>query len=331
MNDVAVVVIGRNEGDRLISCLDSLLSQLSDHSKIVYVDSGSTDQSCESAIERGVTVVELNLSIPFTAARARNAGFSKVLELFPHIKYVQFIDGDCELLDGWLEAASTVLLQDPKTVAVCGWRCERFPTRTVFNRICDVEWHSGNVGETPHFGGDVMIRVSALTAVEGYNDFVIAAEDDELSVRLRHQGGTIIRIDRDSTIHDANMHMVSQWFRRAIRGGYAYAQVHDLHGAPPERKFFKDVLRNWIWGALLPFLAIIAWPATHGISLLLFLRYPITALRVILNIHKQGYSWMHSLSWGISCTLSVFPGMIGVIKFHFDDFFHQPRQLIEYK
>ena len=53
---VGAVVIGRNEGDRLIRCLDSLRQRVA---TIVYVDSGSTDGSRTVAERRGAIVVSL--------------------------------------------------------------------------------------------------------------------------------------------------------------------------------------------------------------------------------------------------------------------------------
>ena len=42
---------------------------------------------------------------PFTAARARNEGYAALVKLQPNTRFVQFIDGDCELVSGWLETA----------------------------------------------------------------------------------------------------------------------------------------------------------------------------------------------------------------------------------
>jgi glycosyltransferase involved in cell wall biosynthesis len=325
---VGVVVIGRNEGDRLVRSLDSVVDGLR---PVVYVDSGSTDGSCEAARDRGVTVVNLDLSLPFTAARARNAGFEQLREQSPQIEYVQFIDGDCEVVVGWLEAAAIALDQNPTVVAVCGWRRERYPDRSPYNRICDVEWRMGHVGETTHFGGDVMLRANAFAAVGGYNSGVIAAEDDELSVRLRQATGSILRIDHDSTLHDANIHRLSQWWQRAKRCGYAYAQVSSLHGAPPERKFVKEIRRTWLWGVLVPLSAIALTPFTVGLSLLVLGRYPLAALRTILGTRKRGFSWGESIPWGLSCGASVFPEAFGVIKFTGDRLLHRQHKIIEYK
>lgn len=331
MSRIGIVAIGRNEGKRLICCLDSLRSQLEPDVPIVYVDSGSTDGSREAAIERGVEVVQLDLSIPFTAARARNAGFYHLQQQHPEVEYVQFVDGDCEVVTGWIEAAAHTLDQDAQVVAVCGWRRERYPEQSAYNRICDVEWHSGNVGNTHSFGGDVMIRAKALATVGGYDNGVIAAEDDELSVRLRQAGGIIRRIDQDSTIHDANMHHLSQWWQRAKRCGYAYAQVSHMHGAPPERKFVKEVQRTWLWGVAVPLVSLIAALPTHSLSLLLLARYPVTALKVILGSRRQGFTWADSLAWGLSCGASVIPEASGLIKFQLDRLQNRQAQIIEYK
>lgn len=325
---IGVVVIGRNEGEHLIRSLDSVVEG---SRAVVYVDSGSTDESVVIAHERGVEVVDLDMSVPFTAARARNAGFERLRSQHPEVEYVQFIDGDCEVIEGWLEAAAETLDANPEVVAVCGWRRERHPERSIYNRICDVEWRMGSVGTTLSFGGDVMIRAEALAAVRGYDSSVIAAEDDELSVRLRQTNGKLLRIDWDSTRHDADLHSASQWWQRAKRCGYAYAQVSQMHGAPPERKFIKEVWRTWIWGVFVPLGALALTPSTHGLSWIAFGRYPLTVLQVVFKTRRQGFSWNESLVWGLSCGASVFPEAVGTVKFHLNRLRNKQHEIIEYK
>ncbi|HAX76126.1 MAG TPA: glycosyltransferase [Cyanobacteria bacterium UBA11372] len=326
---IGVVVIGRNEGSRLIRSLESVVDK---SRPVVYVDSGSTDGSCQVARDRNVEVVELDMSVPFTAARARNAGFDRLREKYPEVEYVQFIDGDCEVVPGWIEAATETLDNSRDVVAVCGWRRERYPERSVYNRICDVEWRIGPVGEILCFGGDVMIRAAALAAVGGYNPKVIAAEDDELGVRLRQNGGKLRRIDQNSTLHDAEMHRLSQWWQRAKRCGYAYALVSHMHGALPERKFIKEVRDTWLWGAIFPLAALAMMLPTKGISLIAFGRYPLSALRTIDKTRRrQGFSWKDSIAWGLSCAMSSFPQAFGAVKFHRDRLQNKQHEIIEYK
>ncbi|MCH2106117.1 MAG: glycosyltransferase family 2 protein, partial [Planctomycetes bacterium] len=112
-----VVVIGRNEGERLRRCLASLgRSGL----PVVYVDSASTDRSRQVAREHGVHVVELDESAQLSAARARNEGLTTLLELVPDCELVCFLDGDCELASGWIDHAREFLAAHPRVAAVAG-------------------------------------------------------------------------------------------------------------------------------------------------------------------------------------------------------------------
>src|SRR3954471_21372395 len=94
LSNVGVVVIGRNEGERLRRCLSSLPGSVS---RVIYVDSGSVDGSVELALTLGAHVVPLDLTAPFTAARARNAGLARLLDETAAPGFVLTIDGDCEL------------------------------------------------------------------------------------------------------------------------------------------------------------------------------------------------------------------------------------------
>lgn len=121
---IDAVVIGRNEGVRLIACLDSLAGQVR---RVVYVDSGSTDGSVAEAEARGVEVVALDMRQPFTAARARNAGLARLAEMPFPAALVQLMDGDCSLDPAWLATAAAFLAEQPQVAVVCGRRRERHP------------------------------------------------------------------------------------------------------------------------------------------------------------------------------------------------------------
>ena len=244
MSSIGVVVIGRNEGNRLKECLLSVLGNVK---TVVYVDSASSDGSVELARRLGVEVVELDLSIPFTAARARNAGFEYLLQIEPSVEFVQFVDGDCLVVEGWLQKATKVLNDKPEIVVVCGRRREEFPINSVYNRLCDIEWNTP-VGEAKACGGDAMMRVLALKQVGGFNPTLIAGEEPELCVRLRQAGGKIMRIDAEMTLHDAQITHFKQWWKRSIRNGHAYAEGAWMHGKPPEKHWLKESRRIWVWG-----------------------------------------------------------------------------------
>ncbi len=329
MSSAGVVVIGRNEGERLVKSLDSVVGRV-DH--VVYVDSGSTDDSVANARARGAEVVDLDMAIPFTAARARNAGWRRLVEVAPEVDAVLFIDGDCEVLSGFLDAALEVLKRDPEVVAVCGYRRERYPERSIYNRVCDVEWRSGPVGDCKAFGGDVVIRRAALEGVRGYDESVIAAEDDELGIRLRAAGGRIHRIDVESTLHDAAMTRLDQWWKRAVRCGYAYAQVNDMHGrTTPDHYFEGEKRRSLVWGAAVPAAAVGLAPVTAGASLGLLGLYPVQAVRIARGAARRGLEREDAWAWGVSCAFSKIPEAYGIAKYHLDKARQKRPEIIEYK
>ncbi|MEJ0005652.1 MAG: glycosyltransferase family A protein [Steroidobacteraceae bacterium] len=244
-----VVVIGRNEGERLRRCLESLGAL---RATSIYVDSGSTDGSIALARDYGVAVVNLEMSEPFTAARARNAGFRKLLQIHPSLDYLFFVDGDCEVIPGWVDRAVEFLGQSPEVAVVFGYRRERYPFASVYNRICDLEWQDIPVGEAKTCGGDIVARVAAIKQVDGYRPDMICGEEPEMCVRLRQQRWRIWRIDTNMTLHDAAMDRFGQWWKRMMRGGFGYAQGAHIHGMSPERHWVSEYRRIWMWGAADP-------------------------------------------------------------------------------
>lgn len=327
LSTTGLVAIGRNEGERLRLCLESVVNQVA---QVVYVDSGSTDGSVQLARSLGVEVVELDLSIPFTAARARNAGFARLLELSPHLDYVQFVDGDCEVVHGWLDRAQQELDANPHAVVICGRRRERFPKATIYNRLCDIEWNTP-IGEALACGGDAMMRISALRAVGGYNPTLIAGEEPELCVRLRQNGGKILRIDSEMTLHDAQMTHFSQWWKRSVRAGYAYAEGAFLHGAPPEQHWVKETRSIRLWGLIVPSIALVGALPTQGWSLLLLMGHGVMTFRIYQYSCKiAGYAPPDALLFASACMLAKFPQAQGQLRFYWGRVFNQPSQLIEY-
>ena len=195
------VVIGRNEGERLLNCLKSVENVVD---WVVYADSGSSDGSPEAARAMGVYTVELDNAAPFTAARGRNAGLKRLLEICPSAQYVQFVDGDCELVEDWFKHARGTLDTHLDVAVVFGRLRERYPDRSVYNRLCDMEWNTP-VGETASCGGIAVMRVRALQECGGFDEGLIAGEEPELCFRLRAKGWKILRIESDMGRHDAAM------------------------------------------------------------------------------------------------------------------------------
>ena len=320
----AVVVIGRNEGERLRLCLASVQPRAA---LVVYVDSGSTDGSPAMATAMGVVVVPLDMTIPFTAARARNEGFRRVLSLLPGVTYVQFVDGDCEVNASWMDVATSFLEAHPDVAAVCGRRRERFPERSVFNRLCDAEWDTP-IGETKSCGGDVLMRADALTQAGGYRDDMIAGEEPELCVRMRKLGWKVWRLDAEMTLHDAAMTRWSQWWWRSVRTGHAFAEGVALHGAPPERHRVHAYRSAWTWGVVIPIVIVLLAILIGPLALLALLLYPLQVLRIAA---KSSGPWGHRMTRALFLVLGKLPEAVGQVKFLWDRRSGAAARIIEYK
>ncbi|OJU89303.1 MAG: glycosyl transferase [Burkholderiales bacterium 66-5] len=316
---IGLVVIGRNEGERLRRCLQSVLGE---GRQVVYVDSGSTDGSVELARSLGAQVVALDMRQPFTAARARNAGWRALLLQAPQVRYVQFIDGDCEMNAGWLAAAQAFLDGHPQHAVVAGRLRERHPERSIYNRLCDIEWDTP-VGDTKACGGIAMVRATPLQAVGGFRDDLIAGEEPELCVRLRAAGWKIYRLDAEMALHDAAMLHWRQWWRRTMRGGFAYAQGAWLHGAAPERHWVRETMRALAWGAGVPLLALVAVVAFGAWGLAVVLIYPLQMLRLALKMRDPRRAFfLVAGKWAEAW---------GAIRFYWGRLLQRRQGIIEYK
>ncbi len=322
---LGVVVIGRNEGERLVSCFASLRPLAA---RTVYVDSGSSDDSLSVSGLLGIPTLELDPSRPFTAARARNEGFAFLLRLYPQLHYVQFVDGDCQLAPEWPQQAADFLARHPRIGVVWGQQREKYPQQSLYNRLCDLEWQQCPSGETQECGGNALIRVSALRQVRGYRAELICGEEPELCVRLRRAGWRIWRLDAKMTLHDAAMYHFRQWWRRMLRGGYAFAQGAYLHGAGPERHWVYQSCRAWLWGLCLP-VAVIGGVASCGYpALLLLLAYPLQIVRIALRGRRSSAdNWLHASA----LVLAKFPELLGQLSFLMHYLVGAQARLIEYK
>jgi glycosyltransferase involved in cell wall biosynthesis len=328
MRNVGIVAIGRNEGERLHRCLNSVIGR---GLTLVYVDSGSTDGSIEQARDLGVEVVELDLSRPFSAARARNEGFERLCQINPEIRVVQFVDGDCEVIDGWLDRAVRTLEDHPDVAVVCGRRRERFPEQTVYNHLADLEWDSP-IGEAKACGGDALMRVAAVQEAGGYNPGIIAAEDDEICLRMRGKGWRVLRIDCDMTLHDMAMTRFGQWWRRSVRTGHAYAEGSAMYGLTPERHFVRQTRSTIFWGIVLPLVSIgLAWP-TWGASLLLMAGYPMLFWRTY-NYYaiQRGWPSADARLYAFWIVLAKAPHAVGLLRYWIGTSIGRRCSVIDYR
>lgn len=329
---IGVVVIGRNEGERLKACLKSV-THLSER---VYVDSGSSDGSIDWARSQGVMVVDLAMPPGFTAARARNAGFQALLSRTPGLRFVQMLDGDCELAPQWVDAAINYLTHSPEVAVVFGQLRERNPKASLYNRLCATEW-SGPAGLVASCGGIAMFRAEALGAAGGYTDSMIAGEEPDLCFRMRGVGWRVVRIDEEMALHDAAMTRFSQYWRRAERGGHAFAELTHRHGWHGEPKWRRQILSIGFWAGALPFaiagfaaLAIFAHIGGAIVAAGLLLLYPFQVARLARRDRRR-MGGRDAAAGAILLMIGKFAQLRGIMRYWRNQRSGRASGLIEYK
>ena len=325
---VGLVAIGRNEGERLIACIESALRSID---RIVYVDSGSTDDSVAQAKARGCEVVDLDTSIPFTAARARNAGAERMRERWPEVELVMFVDGDTELAPEWLATAADELDRQPEVAAVCGRLRERHPEASRYNQLCDVEWNQPP-GDTTECGGNAMWRMSAYRQTGGFDPTLIAGEEGEFCYRVRSHGWKVIRIATPMATHDASMTRLSQWWRRSVRAGYSYTELYWTHRHKPGRFKFKEVARIWTWGLIVPTaMTGLAVPTLGMSGVVGGLGYLRSAWHAFADARRRGYDPKVARSYALWTTMAKLPEIQGSLRYVRLSLLNRRSGLIEHK
>nr|WP_238717792.1 glycosyltransferase [Petrachloros mirabilis] len=326
--NLGVVVIGRNEGDRLKRCLASLPAGVI----AVYVDSGSTDGSVALAQSRGVLVEHLDLSVPFTAARARNRGWRRLVQTDAQLAYIQFMDGDCELSPDWCKTAYTWLEAYPDVAMVCGRLRERYPEASLYNQLCDLEWQQP-IGAIRACGGNAMGRVEAIQQVGGFNDRLIAGEEPEMCLRLRQHHWQIYNLEAEMAWHDARMTQFRQWWVRSQRAGHAYAEVSWLHRQEPERFWIRESHRAWIWALLIPGFGMGLFPLLKAKTLGWLGLYLLQGWKIYQHQTQQHPEREMRVAglYAIFCVLGKFPELQGQLQFHVNRLRGQHSEIMEYK
>jgi glycosyltransferase involved in cell wall biosynthesis len=323
---LSVVIIGRNEGERLARCIATAQAIAGwPASEILYVDSGSTDGSPRVAEQMGARL----LALPpggFTAARARNLGWREARG-----EMILFLDGDTLLHANFPLAALAEIEKSDRNAAAWGHRREIRPETSVYMRVLDLDW-AYPPGETPFFGGDVLVRRAALESVNGFDPELIAGEEPELCRRLRSLGWRIQHVDVPMTLHDLGITRFSQYWRRSQRAGFAYASVAARFKQTSDPFWSVEARRNRLRGMfwlVSPVAALIGallsgsvWPVVAWLLLL-----ALAALRTAVQSRWKTGNWSTLLLYGVHSHLQQIPILFGQLQF----LRNRNQTLMEYK
>jgi len=331
MPQVSVVIIGRNEGERLEACIQSVQAiYVPQHSiEIIYVDSNSTDGSPARAQALGTRVLTVNPARP-AAAIGRNAGWQAA-----SAPYVLFLDGDTLLHPEFVNKALEVMADDENIAIVWGHRRESFPNASLYQRVLDLDWVYP-AGDSEFCGGDALMRRDVLKAVQGYNEELIAGEEPEMCQRIRALDYRIAHIDEPMTLHDLAITRWSQYWRRATRAGHAYAEISQRLKETDTPLWQKDARKNLINAGVLSSTALLSLLGSFAIdSYLPVLAYIgaflLLSMRTAWKVRWKSFQYTTLFYYGIHSQFQHIPIAVGQLRYYWQRWRGKRQGLIEYK
>jgi glycosyltransferase involved in cell wall biosynthesis len=192
---VSIVVIGMNEGENLRNTFSSIrnINYQADKLELIYIDTGSVDNSVEIAGEF-TDKIFIERSFWPTPGLARNRGLREA-------KYdiVHFVDGDMEIARDYLTHAVEKILE-PGIDAVYGSLEEMSKNR--INKIFLYHWNERKEGYHDATGGGGTYWKKALKEINGSDERIRKGEETEMGERFTKAGHKIWFIEEKMGLHD---------------------------------------------------------------------------------------------------------------------------------
>lgn len=284
MKTFSVVVIGKNEEERLGDSLRAVLAAAAEveDAEVVYVDSASTDRSVEIAHSLGVRVLALRPEWLHTPAAGRLIGYHHTTG-----EYLMFVDGDTVLDRQWLVRAQA-FFTEPTIGGVAGFLSD---VDEKGQELPLVGEHGIEVKPLTRLRGIAAYRRAALAEVGCFNPYLRSEEEAELGLRLRKAGWKLMHLPFPMGCHRRALPRVQAMWRAWQLGrvtgvglAWRYACQHGLG----TRFCFENLRATMAFAAacLLLSPALILWEEHYTRYALLFL-YPLAVWMAAIALKKR--------------------------------------------
>ena len=269
---VSIIIKALNEEKRVAAAVKSALAAVETvGGEVVLADSCSTDRTIALASGFPIRIVQLAHADERCCGVGPQLGFQHSMGEFIYI-----LDGDMEMLPGFLSEAVAFMQAHPEVAGV-GGRIVEMNTSSL-EYLARVERGLGHMqaGEVDRLDMGGLYRRSAVEDAGYFSDRNLHSyEEFDLAVRLRVQGWKLWRIGADAVRHHGHDAPAYELLMRRWRSGYvcglgelvraAWGQPHMklvLTGVR-ELRLYVAVLLWWV--ALLSVLAIPA-TGTHRLA-----------------------------------------------------------------
>lgn len=190
---VSIVIPARDEAAYIEACIGSLnaLDYPASSYEVIVVDNGSSDDTAGVARALGAKVLERP---GVKVGGVRNAGCRAAAGAI-----LAFTDADCVVPTGWLRTACAAL-ENPSIGAV-GGVCT-VPESSTWIERC---WVTPQLAETATVarlaGSSFVVRRDVFDACGGFDESVVAGEDDKLSDCIAQKGLSLLSLRGCAVMH----------------------------------------------------------------------------------------------------------------------------------
>jgi glycosyltransferase involved in cell wall biosynthesis len=292
---LSVVLISRNQLWNISRLIQSVRNECAAiRHELILIDSASGDGTAEAAASHGVRVLQIEPTEHMSPSAGRYLGHRATTG-----EFVLFLDGDAELVPGWLNIAVGLMESDSAIAGVTGARIslpiDSVPAQRPEPPPLTDEWTT-----VTHSGGSALYRRAALDVAGTFDPYLYSDEEPDLSIRLRHHGFHLARTTYPAIFDytDPVDRIGTLWGRRSRRLYLGAGQNLRKHAGEPT---FSRYLRERGFGVL-PLLgvpsygaAVVAAASRGRAPLLGMLSLPPLAFALLTIRKGSPYKALHSV------------------------------------